>query len=308
MDLDLIAREQVFPYHRALAAGIGRDELRRLIRSGACRRLHHGWFTTSTTEDPAQLHRLRCAALVQQYRGHAVVSHVSAVIRLGLPTYAAKYDTVHLMATSGTRRGHRKRDLIIHPSLRSVDGPGGLPHTSAGTVHPAVAIALAGLDDPRAFLVPADPALAKGLVSVQDLTAAVALLCRRPGVERVRSALDHCDARHESPGETLTAHVLRHLGYRAVPQVQIPGTERWTPGRQGYRVDFLIEGTRVIVEFDGRTKYESGSRLWEEKQREDRIRELGYEVVRLTMADLRNPARVREVVEAALRRSRRRAG
>lgn len=305
MDLDLIAREQVFPYRRAVEAGIGPDELRRLIRSGACRRLHHGWFTTSATENRAELHRLRCAALVQQYQGRAVASHVSAVVRLGLPTYAARYDTVHLMAASGTRRGHRKKDLIIHPGLPAGTEPAALPHTPVGTVHPALAIALTGLTDPRAFLVPADAALTKGLVTTQELGAAVALLCRRRGVERVRSALDHCDARHESPGETLTAYVLRQLGYQVVPQVQIPGTERWTTGRQGYRVDFLIEGTKVIVEFDGRAKYQSGTQLWEEKQREDRIRELGYEVVRLTMADLRNPARVRALLEAALRRARR---
>ena len=122
----------------------------------------------------------------------------------------------------------------------------------------------------------------------------------------MRAALKLCDRRHESPGESVAAFVLRSLGYQVVPQFVVPGTGQWTPGGQGYRADFGMVGTTVLIEFDGRAKYGTRDALWAEKQREDRIRGLGYEVVRLTWADLANPERVRGLVEAAIRRAARR--
>ncbi|HEX5968021.1 MAG TPA: hypothetical protein VFY88_06070 [Intrasporangium sp.] len=332
MDLALIARDSVFPLSRALSAGIGPDELSRRLRAGECHRLHHGWFTTVEPSDDTTRHRLRTVALLEQYQSKAVASHSTALLRLELPTYEPHLPVVHLMATDPMSRGHRKADLLVHPrpgaplrsrrvgrsSRRTPEGEqvGGrseigsamaaLPDTSGGTTHPALAIALAGLADPRAFLVPADAALGKGLVTPDDLAGAVTVLGARPGIHRVRAALKWCDPRHESPGETVAGFVLRSLGYRVVPQVVVPGTGQWTPAGEGYRADFGIVGTTVLIEFDGRVKYASGDALWVEKQREDRIRGIGYEVVRLTWADLRDPERVRGLVDAAIRRAARR--
>lgn len=307
MTLDRIARDQVFPRSRALAAGIGPDELRRLLKSGACQRLHHGWFTTSSTEDPEELHRLRVTALVEQYAGKAVASHASALLRLGLPTFEPDHDTAHLM-TTGRGPGHRNASLVVHPRLAPAADQPPLPDTVAGTVHPAIAAATAGLSDLRVFLVPADGALAKGLVTRADLTQAVTLLTGQPGVHHARAGIALVDERHESAGETLAHLLLRQLGYDLVPQWTVPGTQSWTRAGEGYRADFGIRRTGVLVEVDGKVKYTTRKDLWDEKQREDRIRQLGYEVVRLTMADLHDPARVRSLVEAALQRWRRRYG
>jgi hypothetical protein len=137
-------------------------------------------------------------------------------------------------------------------------------------------------------------------VTADELRAAVAGLGRRHGAAGVRAVLDWCDARHESPGETLLSHLLRAAGHDLEPQFVVPGTERWTRGGRGYRVDLRLTGTRVLVEFDGRVKYEDRQVLWEEKLREDRIRSLGWVVVRVTMADLRDPAALRARVDAAL--------
>lgn len=328
MDLSLIARDSVFPFNRAREAGIGPDELRRRLRDGQCHRLHHGWFTTEDPSDDTVRHRLRTVALLEQYRTKAVASHVSALIRLDLPTYEPELSVVHLMATDPASAGHRKRDLIVHPrpgparpsrragagatpssagatSMPDTSSPTALSDTNRATAHPALSIALAGLAGPLAFLVPADAALGRGLVAREDLARAVSVLKGHPGVNRVRAALPRCDGRHESPGETVTGFVLRTLGYRLVPQFAVPGTGQWTPGGQGFRADFGIVGTKVLVEFDGRVKYTSAATLWEEKQREDRIRSLGFEVVRLTWADLKDPGRVRSLVDAAIRRSER---
>jgi very-short-patch-repair endonuclease len=123
--------------------------------------------------------------------------------------------------------------------------------------------------------------------------------------------LRHADGRHESPGETRLAHALRLLGITATPQVRIPGSNAV--------VDFLVEGAPVVIEFDGQVKYGRsvdevdpfGRRLagrevlWQEKRREDRLRELGYEVVRVVWSDLDSPQELATRIRRAVERSRR---
>jgi len=59
----------------------------------------------------------------------------------------------------------------------------------------------------------------------------------------------------------------------------------------------------VILEFDGALKYggTGADALIAEKVREDRLRDLGYEVVRVTWADLAQPleliARIRRAID-----------
>lgn len=301
----MIARADVFPLSRARTAGIDQAELRTLLRDGRCHRLHHGWFSVRRPVDVADRHRLRVSALLQQYEGRAVASGISALSVLGLPSFEPDWSVAHLMLLAPASTEHAKHDLVVGRALRHPEAARLAP-TDELTVHPAVAIAMAGLADPCSFLVPADAALSRRLVTVDDLQLAVTVIGRRPGLGRARMALAHVDARHESPGETVTAYALRLLGHRTVPQFVVPDTERWTPGGRGYRADLGIVGTRVLVEFDGRVKYTSQQDLWDEKRREDRIRALGWEVVRLTWADLHDPARVRRLIDEAVRRTARR--
>ncbi len=129
-----------------------------------------------------------------------------------------------------------------------------------------------------------------------DLARALAEFEGHRGVGPVRAALVHADGRHESPGESLTAHVLRGLGHELEPQFEIVADGRT------YRADFRIAGTRVLVEFDGRVKYASGdgSMLFEEKRREDALRRDGWVVVRLVWSDLASPDLVRMRIEQAM--------
>ena len=72
------------------------------------------------------------------------------------------------------------------------------------------------------------------------------------------------------------------------------------------RVDALFAEQRTIVEFDGRVKYDDPDAIWREKLREDRLRELGYEVVRVTWAELFDPVALAAKVRRAFDRARRR--
>lgn len=67
------------------------------------------------------------------------------------------------------------------------------------------------------------------------------------------------------------------------------------------RVDFLVANV-VVVEFDGAVKYEgAGGRdaLVREKRRESALTDLGYEVVRVTWADLADPTALVKRIHAA---------
>jgi very-short-patch-repair endonuclease len=164
----------------------------------------------------------------------------------------------------------------------------------------AHAIVQAGLlSGPLGALVPADAALRAALVTPDALARAVADLRHHTGVGPVRAALPQADGRHESPGESRTAYVLRALGFELEPQVEVVAD-----GRR-YRADFRIIGSRVLVEFDGAVKYADGRRetLFEEKQREDALRREGWTVVRLVWSDLDDPERVRRRVLDALARA-----
>jgi very-short-patch-repair endonuclease len=59
-------------------------------------------------------------------------------------------------------------------------------------------------------------------------------------------------------------------------------------------VALLVEGSKVVIEFDGKVKYRDGDgdTLFQEKRREDRLRRLGYTVIRVTWSDLGRPERV----------------
>jgi very-short-patch-repair endonuclease len=183
----------------------------------------------------------------------------------------------------------------------------------ATTVVPALAVVQHGLSSgPLAALVAADGALHRGLVTREDLGTALGWIHQHPRSALIRGFLELADGRHESPGETRLGHLLHLMKAPATPQFRIS-----EPGFEAV-VDFLLDDEKVVLEFDGKVKYARtadeadpfGNRrtpqevLWLEKRREDRLRELGYEVVRVTWSELDDPRAVAERIAAAARRAR----
>jgi very-short-patch-repair endonuclease len=161
----------------------------------------------------------------------------------------------------------------------------------------------------EAALVAADRALHDKRSTVDELAVAAA---HAPGVVarvRGRELLRLVDPLCESVGETRTRLILHGAGLAFQSQAPI----READSRVFAFADFLVEGA-VVVEFDGRLKYradsngtaDAGDVVWMEKRREDRIRALGFEVVRIIWSDLNHPDRVVTKIRAALARARRR--
>jgi hypothetical protein len=124
-----------------------------------------------------------------------------------------------------------------------------------------------------------------------------------PGSPTARAAMGFCTGDAESVGESRLRVLIHNYGL-PVPLLQFRFVDA-----NGFvaRVDFYFPGERTVVEFDGLVKYSGGSPtvLVEEKFREDRLRALGVEVVRITWADLDRPgsvvARIRQAFTRAAR-------
>lgn len=152
----------------------------------------------------------------------------------------------------------------------------------------------------RAGLIAADAALARGLVTAEDLARALVRSGHAGDSARV---VEMADGRSESPGESWSRLVFAGL---ALPVPELQAEIHDGRGTLVGRVDFLFRGQRLIVEFDGSVKYEGADgrdALFREKRLEDALRSLGFQVVRLTWRDLCHPASVARVIdEAFLRR------
>ena len=79
------------------------------------------------------------------------------------------------------------------------------------------------------------------------------------------------------------------------------------------RADFGWEELRTLGEFDGKVKYAellkpgqtASDAVYQEKCREDAIRDLGWQVVRWNWTDLKDPAALRRRLERAFQRGSR---
>ena len=151
-----------------------------------------------------------------------------------------------------------------------------------------------------------DSALRLGMS--QDELVEMLLACRNfPGARMASHAVMLADGRAANAGESWSRVELSRHG---LAPTDIQRALHDADGLIGI-VDFIWEEERVVGEFDGRLKYnvaqgsdggEAANILWAEKRREDRIRALGYEVVRWVYADLFQPERLAARVGQTLAR------
>jgi len=215
---------------------------------------------------------------------------------VGLPVLTSDLGPVHVCHV-GRGRSRRDRRLHVHSSVTAsgVTVRGGVLMVSS-----ALAIVqTASCSGLRAGLIAADAALSRGMVTAAELTSALASagLAGEPS-----RAVAMADGSSESPGESWARLVFAGL---ALPVPELQAEIRDGGSTLVGRVDFLFRRQRLIVEFDGRVKYagaEGRDALFREKRREDSLRALGYQVVRLTWSELHDPVRVRRLVSEAFPR------
>lgn len=289
-----MAVNRVITTSAAERAGIPRLRLVAIAKGGELRHLVRGAWSVEQPIDGEDLHLLRTVAVLGRQKGASAATAHSALIAWGLPVWGADLGRVHLIRESSatTRRSRDHTVWSAGPTIVEVERDPALP-VAIHCAEPAVAIVQSGVAAcAETALIAADAAVGRGLVTARQLEVAAAELpMGTRGAAAIRRAMADVDGRHESPGETRAARACRELGYELEPQVWIGP----------WRVDFLLTGTKVVIEFDGKVKYESKEDLLAEKRREDDLRRRGYVIVRIMWADLVRPERIRELIETALR-------
>lgn len=298
LDPDLVATARgqhgMLTTAQAMAAGLSPPMLVALVRAKVLRHPGRGLYAVEELVDPEPegWHRQLCAGALLVYPD-AVLAGTSAVLAHGIPVWGAPLAVPSLLRP--VKRAGGMEAFWVRPARgEPVDttwGPASDP-ASALVQHAVDRGIVPGV-------VSADAALRARLVSEPELVAAADAVATWPHASRAASMLRLVDGRRESVGESRCGVALAMAGVDAVPQV----TVRDADGGFVARVDFLVEGTMVVVEFDGKVKYAQGNPtvLWDEKRREDRLRRLGYVVVRVTWADLERPGGVAAKVRSALR-------
>ena len=292
----------------ALARGYTDGELRATCRNGGLRRLRPGTYLSGDVFDgldTVERHRELIRATLPGVSPDAVVSHQSAAVLHGLPAWALPLERVHV---TRDRSGGGKRTRHLHS--HSAPLPAEDVVRCDGVAVTSVARTVADLCRTVPFeaaVAVGDAGLRVASLPVAAVADALAYAVGRPGHPAARRALDFLDGRSESVGESRSRVALAALGFDA-PGLQASLLDEH--GRFLGRVDFLFADAGVVGEFDGKVKYgkylregqDPGEVVFAEKQREDAIRDTGWEVVRWTWSDLENPA----VIDARIRRALRR--
>lgn len=226
----------------------------------------------------------------------AIASRAAAALH-GMPLVPPPGDVSHFVrrGTAQTRAGfclHRDHgetwlDIRLTPGLCRIAS---VPVISAADTCAHLAL----WRPPGEAIIAADWALRHDHLTREDLSAAVDRH-PRPGWH-ARELAELCSPHSESPLESLGCWHLRRAGVSFVQQPRIDdgGPPMWP--------DAVLTDAMVAIEFDGDLKYRgaTGEALIKEKRREDRLRRLGYVVVRVTWADVM-AGRLVPMVRAAVR-------
>ncbi|WP_308192450.1 hypothetical protein [Gordonia sp. 'Campus'] len=244
-------------------------------------------------------HRLTVLAAAAAGEPGRIFSHVSAAAIHGLPMLSPDVARVHVTSPKVGKRSARvmrHQAVVASEDVMVVDGV-------CVTSVERTACDVARLGTSRQALVVLDSALAAG--ADPDRLAKILESSKRfKGVETLRRMLPMASKLSESVGESLSRAVMFEIPGIPIPRQQVTiGDDSFTA-----RVDFLLAGT-VIGEFDGMVKYSGAlggdKPAWqtvvEEKAREDKLRALGYTVVRWTWRDLQDKAAFAALLTDALR-------
>ena len=291
-----------------LNLGFDPVELRSQIACGDLVRIRRGAFVREPLPSDArkeEQHRLQIMATYPQLGANAVISHGSAAVLHGLPVWSGAIRQVHL--THDRNYGGQERALVrVHGTPLDESDIVVLDGIAVTSV--ARTIADLGRSLPLEQSVAAgDYALNLG-VSAEELAAVLRGMRRWPGVKGARRMAGFLDIRSESAGES-ASRVRIHLDGLPAPDLQRVIFD--ADGFKIARVDFVWDEHRTVGEFDGQGKYNElrpegmskGDVVDEEKQREDRIRDAGWEVARWGWPDLYRPGVIRGRVLRAFNRA-----
>jgi hypothetical protein len=237
-----------------------------------------------------------------------VLSHYSATRIWGLPIVNRWPTEVHITVPpeSGKRT---KNGVVVHRhDLRDdeVVELGGIRVTS----RLRTLVDLARVASFRDAVAALDSSLHQGQVTTEELEAARCSMGVPGGQSRARRAIEFASPLAMLPGESFSRALMHELGFPP-PELQ----REFTAPRGGRRfADFWWGDIRLVGEFDGHDKYTepeftqgrtAEEVMWQEKLRENELRDHDARITRWTWGDLEqvHPF-VRRLEVAGLKRHR----
>ena len=237
---------------------------------------------------------LRIAAVVGTRHSPVVVSHYSAARVWGFPIANVWPREVHV--TVGLESAKRtKNGVVVHryalTDAEIVEHDGILVTSRLRTL-----IDLCRIAAFRDAVVALDNALASDAAPLakEELLDALGAQGTVRGAARAGRAIDFATPLAASPGESFSRVLIHELGF---PAPELQHEFRTAIGGRRF-ADFWWELLRLIGEFDGQGKYfdprytqgrTPQQVLWDEKQRENELREQDTGLVRWDWSILRNP-------------------
>lgn len=288
-----------------LRLGIDDRAIARAKAAGALLPLRRGAYLRPvderTTEDRDR-HALMVIATMPRLGGGAVVSHVSAAVLHGISVWPRPTTRVHI-TKARPGGGRRTRTLYLHVAALPDDDivqMGGIQVSSpARTV-----IDIARTEAFETGVIVADHALARRLVTIEELRSALARHRGRQGSQRAAAVLVFADGRSESVGESRSRVVIARTG---LPTPQLQHEVRDSDGNFIARPDFAYVEEKVAGEFDGRQKYASSGfagrsasdTIVTERRRSESLQRAGWAVVRWMWDELETPTVIASKFRAA---------
>ncbi|MEU4816663.1 MULTISPECIES: type IV toxin-antitoxin system AbiEi family antitoxin domain-containing protein [Micromonospora] len=285
---------------QALRLGLGREQIRYLVRSGRWTRVSRGCYLPSPAVlTHVALRRAMIRATVASLgRGAVAVLGTAAELHgiAGLPPMAA----IHVSVPPDRPHVQRRAEpgLTVHQlTLAEADvcRAGGVPVTT-----PARTVADVLL---RARRYPAvcvlDSALNQRILAENDLSLVLTHLTGRRGAAAARGYLAEADGRAQSPLETRAR--LRCVDGGVPPDVlQLPVRDE-----DGYLLgvgDLAWRGARLIAEADGRGPHLTPQAVYADRFWQNRLVNAGWRILRFTWSDTLRPDYIPQTVKRALKR------
>ena len=297
----------VFSTADARDCGYNQRAVDRQVAAREWHRLRRGWFVSRpvwAAADAETRHLLCARAVLLPLAGRQAASHTTGSLILGAAQHRPDLRLVHTTHLDATR-GRTEHGVVHHQGPLEPDDCVCVD----GVLVSPPSTAIAGemlLSDQDAAIVVGDSAVNRGITSVDALRTVADDWLRYGDSRALRYRVSLIDGAAESAGESLSRQVFRRGGMPSpVLQYCIDGPD----GFVAY-ADFAWPDHGVLGEFDGKEKYLRGMRaddgpgdaVFREKQREDRLRDLGWVVCRLVWADLFTPQRTVERFRVALER------
>lgn len=269
--------------------------LRREIEGATLHRMRPGVYAPAeqwAALPPWEKYLARVHAVALK-RPSAVFTHESAAALLGLPLLG-DLRTVHVLVPRkgdarlvGDIQGHHALDEMA--TIRA--------HGVTATTTITTSIDLARSRHPAYALAVADWLLRAGVCTREALLEANDIRVSARGRLAAAWALERATAVSESVLESVSRATIEWLGF---PDPELQST--WVIDGALYRTDFTWPAHRIIGEADGETKYgksDAAAAVVHEKRREDALRRSVNGFARWGWHELRMPARLGRVLEAA---------